>query len=169
MIFPGVKNDIRCLKGGARWLSVGHSLSWGSLHIIQITRPHHHHSPPEPKVLKISPYRHHCETNSNICFILMSFIVECLNSLGTMCMPQTFSELLCQNSNYSPELCPKSSAAVKIPENYLIMLTFPEFYAPTLLQTNFCVYNVAGYWAPRAEQDLPTRPAGFVAFLPIFS
>ena len=155
MIFPGVKNDIRCLKGGARWLSVGHSLSWGSLHIIQITRPHHHHSPPRTQVVKISFQV--LVLISNICFNLMSFIVECLNSPGTMCMPQTFSELLCQNSNYSPELCPKSSAAVKIPENYLIMLTFPEFYAPTLLQTNFCVYNVAGYWAPRAEQDLPTQ------------
>ena len=83
-----------------------------------------------------------------------------------MCPPQTFSELL-QNLNYSlPQLWPKSSAAVKIPENYLIMLTFPEFCAPTLLQTN--VYNVAGYWPPTAQQDLPTRPL-LLLFLPIFS
>ena len=90
-------------------------------------------------------------------------IVECLNS---QCPLQTFSELL-QNLNYSlPQLWPKSSAAVKIPENYLIMLTFPEFCAPTLLQTN--VYNVGGYWPPTAQQDLPTRPL-LLLFLPIFS
>ena len=53
------------------------------------------------------------------------------------------------------------------------MLTFPEFYAPTLSQTNFCVYNVAGYWPPRAGQDLPTLSPVLLlsrlSCLPIFS
>ena len=44
------------------------------------------------------------------------------------------------------------------------MLTVAEFYAPTLLQTNLCVYNVASYCLPRAKQDLPTPLVGLVAF-----
>ena len=79
-----------------------------------------------------------------------------------MCMPQTFSEFTFKSKF---KLFVESSAVVKIPENYLIMLTFPEFYAPTLLETNFCVYNVGGYWPPRAEQDLPTQPKSLVLLL----